>query len=67
MQLDYYLKDKIQNRKEGISIAPNGKYIVRVRSKNKGKGDYLQTISQHLTKEEAELSYNNFNKKFFNK
>lgn len=44
----------------GISLGQNGKFIVRVKTKEKGNGNYLKTISQHTNKEEAELAYNNF-------
>lgn len=43
--------------KEGVFLSPNGKYIARVRDKST-----LKTLSQHESKEEAEVVYNNFNK-----
>lgn len=41
--------------KEGVFLSKNEKWIARVRD-----GSNLKTISQHSTKEEAELAYSNF-------
>lgn len=45
---------------EGIFLGKNGKYIVNVKCEYKGNGSYIKKISQHITKEEAEIAYNNY-------
>jgi hypothetical protein len=62
MYPEYSLKKKSKKSlitswayKEGVFLSPNGKWIARVR-----KGSNLQTISQHETKEQAEIAYKQF-------
>lgn len=43
---------------EGVFETPQGKFIARVNDKG-----HFKTLSQHYTRDEAEISYNNFKNK----